>query len=140
MYRQLTVGGALSLTNIVVHSIAMTFVLAVFKRRRDARRSFGFHVHLVLLMIAVVTVLNIAHLIEVSVWAAAYRVLGIGPEGASFYFALVNFTTLGYGDMLPSPEWRLLGPLTAINGTLLLGWSTAAIFAVLLSQLKGSDP
>jgi hypothetical protein len=49
-------------------------------------------------------------------------------------WAFVNFTTLGYGDVLPLPEWRLIGPITAMNGVLLLGWSTAVIFAVLSEQ------
>ena len=47
------------------------------------------------------------------------------------YFALVNYTTLGYGDVIPMARWRLLGPMTAMNGVLLFGWSTAVIFQVL---------
>jgi hypothetical protein len=46
------------------------------------------------------------------------------------YFAFVNYATLGYGDMVPVDRWKLLGPLTAMNGALLLGWSTAIIFEV----------
>jgi hypothetical protein len=138
MYRQLLVGGAVSLANIAVHSIAMAGVIFVFKRRQAARDSVGFQVHLILLMIAVVLVLNAAHLAEVAIWALVYGLLGVGPAQVSpFYFALVNFTTLGYGDVLPVARWELLGPLTAMNGILLLGWSTAAIFAVLVSQLPG---
>jgi len=54
------------------------------------------------------------------------------PDGADLtYFAFVNYTTLGYGDILPVPRWRLLGPMTAMNGVLLFGWSTAVIFEVL---------
>jgi hypothetical protein len=45
---------------------------------------------------------------------------GVGFRGA----------TLGYGDIVMSPRWRLLGPLQAINGTLALGWSTAVIVTV----------
>jgi hypothetical protein len=52
-------------------------------------------------------------------------------RGDGFYFAFVNYTTLGYGDILPAPEWRMLGPITALNGILLFGWSTAVIFEVL---------
>jgi|SRR5688572_5397149 hypothetical protein len=136
MYRQLIIGGAVSLANIAVHSIAMAGVLYVFKRRRAAKASFRFQVYLVSLMIAVVAVLNIAHVIEVALWALVYGLLDVGPKNVSpFYFALVNFTTLGYGDVLPNARWQLIGPLTAMNGILLLGWSTAAIFAVLFSQL-----
>ncbi|MGC1956275.1 MAG: ion channel, partial [Pseudolabrys sp.] len=46
-----------------------------------------------------------------------------------------NFTTLGYGDVVPVKRWLLLGPITAMNGFLLFGWSTAVIFAVLRKAL-----
>jgi len=49
------------------------------------------------------------------------------------YFAFVNYTTLGYGDILPASDWRLLGPIAAMNGVLLFGWSTAVIYDVLRS-------
>ncbi len=112
-------------------------VVFVFKRRQAAQDSLRFQVHLILLMIAVVLVLNVAHLVEVAIWTLLYSLLGVVPSHVSpFYFALVNFTTLGYGDILPVARWELLGPLTAMNGILLLGWSTAAIFAVLASQLR----
>jgi Ion channel len=52
------------------------------------------------------------------------------------YFAFVNYTTLGYGDVVPVAHWRLLGPLTAMNGMLLFGWSTAVIFEVLRKATK----
>ena len=54
-------------------------------------------------------------------------------------FAFVNYTTLGYGDVTPVERWRLLGPLTAMNGVLLFGWSTAVIFEV-LRRAMASDP
>jgi hypothetical protein len=137
MFRQLLVGGAVSLVNIAVHSVAMACVVFVFKRRQAVQDSLRFQVHLVLLMIAVVLVLNMAHVVEVAIWALLYSLLGVAPSHVSpFYFALVNFTTLGYGDVLPVAPWEMLGPLTAMNGILLLGWSTAAIFAVLASQLR----
>ena len=54
------------------------------------------------------------------------------PAGADLlYFAFVNYTTLGFGDVTPVERWRLLGPMTAMNGVLLFGWSTAVIFEVL---------
>jgi hypothetical protein len=54
------------------------------------------------------------------------------PIGCTF----VNFTTLGYGDIVPTPDWRLLGPMTAMDGVLLFGWSTAVIFEVLSLTLQ----
>jgi hypothetical protein len=83
-------------------------------------------------MIPTVAVLMVTHAIEVVVWAAAYSAADAAPEGAGLvYFAFVNYTTLGYGDVVPVERWQLLGPITAMNGVLLFGWSTALIFEVL---------
>ena len=90
-------------------------------------------------MIATVTVLMIAHLAEVLVWSLIYAVFDVAPEGADLvYFAFVNYTTLGYGDVTPVKRWHLLGPMTAMNGVLLFGWSTAVIFEVLRMTLLAS--
>ena len=43
----------------------------------------------------------------------------------------MNYTTLGYGDVIPVVRWQLLGPMTAMNGVLLFVWSTAVILEVL---------
>jgi len=54
------------------------------------------------------------------------------PAGTNLvYFAFVNYATLGYGDVVPVEGWRLLGRITAMNGALMFGWSTAVIFEVL---------
>src|SRR6202042_3254293 len=83
-------------------------------------------------MIATVTVLMIAHLAEVLVWSLIYVITSAAPAGTDLiYFAFVNYTTLGYGDVTPVVRWHLLGPMTAMNGVLLFGWSTAVIFAIL---------
>ena len=66
------------------------------------------------------------------VWALAYAIVGVAPDDTDLiYFAFVNYTTLGYGDVTPVDRWNLLGPMTAMNGVLLFGWSTAVIFEVL---------
>jgi hypothetical protein len=83
-------------------------------------------------MIATVSVLMVAHVSEVLVWSIAYAVVGAAPADTDLvYFAFVNYTTLGYGDVTPVGRWRLLGPMAAMNGVLLFGWSTAVIFEVL---------
>ena len=98
---------------------------------RGARRAHA-HVRLVLVMIATVTVLMAAHLIEIVIWGLFYIALGVAAKpGDAFYLAFVNYTTLGYGDILPVAYWRALGPFAAMNGVLMFGWSTAVIFDVL---------
>jgi hypothetical protein len=84
---------------------------------------------LVTVMIATVLVLMAAHIVEVVVWSFAYTMIRVAPPGTDLiYFAFVNYTTLGYGDVTPSERWHLVGPMTAMNGVLLFGWSTAVIF------------
>jgi hypothetical protein len=87
-------------------------------------------------MIPTMSVLMGAHVLEVIVWSLAYSMVDAAPAGANLVdFAFVNYTTLGYGDVVPVERWRLLGPMTAMNGVLLFGWSTAVIFEVLRRTL-----
>ena len=87
---------------------------------------------MIAVMIATVSVLMVAHASEVMVWSLAYAIIDAAPAGADVaYFAFVNYTTLGYGDVVPVERWRLIGPITAMNGMLVFGWSTAVIFEVL---------
>ena len=48
----------------------------------------------------------------------------------------MNYTTLGYGDVVPVERWRLIGPITAMNGMLVFGWSTAVIFEILRRTVR----
>jgi hypothetical protein len=135
MLIQLLAAGAVSALNIAIHALIMTMVIRV--AHTMAGRATG-HPALFLtgIMVANVLVLMAAHTAEVAVWALSYRVLDAVPPGTStFYFAFVNYTTLGYGDVVPVREWQLLGPATAMNGVLLFGWSTAVIFEVLRRAL-----
>ena len=133
MLRQIAFGGAVSVVNIALHAFAMTSVIMVARSTFDkAINRFSRSILLVKVMVPTVLILMVTHVLEVWVWALAYRISGAVPrEADELYFAFVNYTTLGYGDIVPVIGWRLLGPLTAMNGMLLFGWSTAVIFEVL---------
>lgn len=80
-------------------------------------------------------ILLLLHVVEVIVWAVAYLLLSPISSLDTFekatYFSVVTFTTLGYGDItLPEHEWRMLSGIEALNGILLVGWTTAFLFAV----------
>ena len=129
---QLVVGGFVSALNFVIHAL-MTGVIVVVTRH-VAGRTDDLHVFMRVFALLMVTVsaLMIAHGIEISVWAAFYGMLGVETEKASaFEFAFENYTALGYGDAVPNAGFRLLGPITALNGLLLVGWSVALIFEVM---------
>jgi hypothetical protein len=74
----------------------------------------------------------VCHLVEISVWAAAYSWAGAMPgKQAALYFSAVTYTTTGYGDLVLPADWRLVGGIEALTGILMCGWSTAFFFAVL---------
>ena len=87
----------------------------------------------------IVTLLTAAgHLIQIALWAITLLMVGEMPTfEKAFYLSAENYTALGYGDIVLSDQWRLLGPLEAINGLLLFGLSTAVTFAI-LSRLIAS--
>jgi len=79
----------------------------------------------------------VAHVAEIAVWATLFIVCGeFADFGIAFYHSAVNYTTLGYGDLIMSPSWRLLGPLEAADGSLMFGLSTAIAFAVVLRLIQ----
>src|SRR5262245_8596538 len=129
MLRQFIVGGGVSVCNIAVHALMTTVVVQVAR----ITAKIGTHSSLLLIgvMIAAVSVLMIAHAFEVIIWSLAYWIVDAAPGSKLVYFAFVNYTTLGYGDVIPAQRWQLLGPITAMNGVLLFGWSTAVIFEIL---------
>jgi hypothetical protein len=138
MLRQYLVGAAASVCNIAVHALVMVAVIKV-TRVVDEWATARQTLRLIAVMIATVTVLMIAHLAEVLVWSLIYALAGVAPAATDLvYFAFVNYTTLGYGDVTPVERWHLLGPMTAMNGVLLFGWSTAVIFEVLRMTLMAS--
>ena len=66
------------------------------------------------------------HTLNVWIWASVFYFLGaFNTYEPALYFSLISFTTVGFGDITLGPDWRLLSGLTAANGFLSFGWSTA---------------
>jgi type IV secretory pathway TrbD component len=131
MVRQLFISGVVSVANIAIHALAMVAVVRIARTVSERDMLHG-AARLVAIMIGTVSALMVTHISEVIVWSVAYATTGAAPTGTDpLYFAFVNYTTLGYGDVIPVERWRLIGPMTAMNGVLLFGWSTAVIFEIL---------
>jgi hypothetical protein len=91
------------------------------------------------IMTAASVVTAAAHLVQIGLWAVVLLLVGgVSNLDSALYLSAQNYTALGYGDIMLSAQWRLLGPLEAINGLLLFGLSTAVMFA-LLSRLVTSQ-
>lgn len=137
MVSQFLMGGLISVCNIAIHALVMTAVVWA-SQAMIALAASRPNLLLIAVMVAAVSVLMAAHTCEVIVWSLAYGLVDAAPANSDLlYFAFVNYTTLGYGDILPVERWQLLGPMTAMNGVLLFGWSTAVIFEVLRRAMLG---
>jgi hypothetical protein len=111
-----------------VSTIAIIRVVAGLVRRGVAGQRFWLDVAVmtVVLLIALASIL-----VQTAVWAAVFMACGeFGDFETAFYHSAVNFTTLGYGDVVMSGPWRLLGPLEAANGVLMFGVSASGLVAV----------
>jgi Ion channel len=132
MASELLAGALVSLINFGIHAVMTGLV--VVATRRIAATIYNLHVFArvsALLMVTMI-VLMFGHVAEIAVWAGYYEWAGVAPQAADpFEFAFENYTALGYGDAVPQPGKRLIGPITALNGLLLIGWSVAIIFEVM---------
>ena len=127
----LAVGASVVLCTIFIHALAVgATVNFVRHEKRLGRAGAGLWIDLPIVVL-VISFAFVAHLIEITLWAVLFVICGEFQEfGIAYYHSAVNYTTLGYGDLLLTPSWRMLGPLEAANGALMFGVSTAMIFAV----------
>src|SRR6266851_558918 len=138
----LPVGASAVARTIIIRALAVIATVNFIRReRRLGRVGTGFLIDLSIVAL-VISVELVAHLIEIAIWAVLFSVCGeFSNFGTAYYHSAVNYTTLGYGDVIMTPSWRMLGPLEAANGMLMFGVSTAIIFAVIhrLIQTRFAD-
>ncbi len=138
----LAVGAVVILCTIFIHAVSVSVSLNLLRReRRLGRTGRSFWSDFPVVVLAMLATLA-AHLIEIGLWAEVFVLCGEFPYfGTAYYHSAVNYTTLGYGDVVMTPHWRFLGPLEAANGMLLFGVSTAMVFALIqwLIQARFAD-
>src|SRR5215469_1995370 len=95
-----------------------------------------------LVMQATIGVIILQGLI-ILLWASCYRWVCFSSWESSFYFSATSYSTVGYGDVLLPPKWRLFGPLESMLGVLMCGLSVSLLFALvnrLLDREKAIAP
>ena len=124
-----------SVTVFVSMGIQVTFVVWMVRylinmMEADTERlGFGFDTYVVSV---VLLMLFFGHLLQIAIWAALFMYLQEFSDFLSaFYHSTVNFASLGYGDIVMSEKWRLLGALEACNGVLMFGLSAGTLLAVM---------
>ena len=91
----------------------------------------------ILLLSMVMLLMLLSNFVQIAIWATLFMLLDEFDEFAiALYHSAVNFATLGYGDIIMSSRWRLLGPLEAANGILMFGVSTSVMTAAVMDVIK----
>ena len=130
MFQPLLISAGVLSCSLLCYAMTVAIIVGLVERVLRAGDP-GFWKNVAVMMI-VTLITAVAHLIQIALWALVYLLCGeIATFESAFYLSAQNYTALGYGDVVLSQRWRLLGPLEAINGLLLFGLSTALMFAVL---------
>jgi hypothetical protein len=130
MQVDLGLGTLIITATVITHTLGLILLTKAMNRIvqwfRLHRHAFGKTVSMVTTVLGLFAI----HTVEVWSWATAYLMAGALPDfRTALYFSTATFSTLGYGDIVLAPQWRLLGSLEGINGFLLIGWSTAYLVA-----------
>ena len=116
---------------LVVQTVVTFWCVRHYVRRSTpAGSGEGFLAGMRPLLVATL-VMMVGTLVQIMLWGGLFLWLGEFEQAYdAIYHSAVNFTSLGYGDIVMSRERRLLGPLEAVNGVLMLGMSAAAMMAI----------
>lgn len=129
---QLLIGSVLTLGSIIIATLAWWVLEAILLRLHEweIRPPHGPKLMAVLSLSLIWSLLMLTA--AVWFWAISFYLMEIFLTlEEAVYFALVAFTTLGFGDVLLPEEWRLLGGLAAANGLLMFGLLTAILVEIL---------
>ncbi|KAA1188435.1 two pore domain potassium channel family protein [Pseudohalioglobus sediminis] len=130
------VGLGAMLVCLVVQALLVAIAVQFYARYQGRARSASFFSTL-LLISGVMVVMVMGNFLQIFIWALLF--LGLGEFDdivVAVYHSAVNFATLGYGDIVMSPAHRILGPMQAINGVLMIGVTTAVMMSASQDALR----
>ena len=124
-----------SLTVFISMGIQVAMVVIMLRylirvmNKQSGDQGIGFDTYVISM---VLLILFVGHLAQIAIWAFLFMYLGEFTDFlTAFYHSAVNFASLGYGDIVMSEKWRLLGALEASNGVLMFGLSAGTMLAVM---------
>ena len=130
MLLQIALGSLMIVATTVVHAAFMVLLIRLVDKwtvRHESPSTFG----RLCAVGGTILLMFVASVIEACAWAVAFVMLGaISGWEPALYFSVVTLTTLGYGDIVLDPQWRLFGAIEAANGVIMFGCSTAVVVAV----------
>ncbi|MEL4279328.1 MULTISPECIES: ion channel [Shewanella] len=134
MLSALVVGLPIILINMLLQSLATMWCIRFYNKRLLDHDSL---VAGVLGLFGITSIVMLGNLLQIVAWGSLFLFLGeFNNLHDAIYHSGVNFATLGYGDIVMSEKWKLLGPIEAVNGALMIGLSGASMLAVLQQYVQ----
>ena len=135
MFASLILGCATVFITMIIQVAAVVVKLRYLLRKLSHHKPdttlIGFDTYVISV---IMLLLFFGHVIQIAIWAELFIYLDEFDDFlTAFYHSAVNFASLGYGDIVMSEKWRLLGALEASNGVLMFGLSAGAMLAVMLN-------
>jgi hypothetical protein len=129
---KLATGMGMMVVTIIIHALFMVGGVKVARWRRSRFGDVGKEMVKVVLLSALTVWMFLAIVLEAGLWALLYLfdplITALPDLETAFYFSMVTFTTLGFGDVVLTGPWRMLASIQAANGVIIFGWTTALIF------------
>ena len=138
MLGSILIATSMVILTVVLHYAGLVILLALLRNRRRrtiARPHLGQGAAILFVVLCIMAL----HSLEIWLYAGLYLAVGTVPDfQTALYFSTASFTTIGYGDVVVEPPWRLVSAIEGANGLLLFGWSTAFLTRI-TSQLSTLD-
>jgi len=132
LYPKIATGLGMMVLTIIIHALFMTAGVKMARWRLSHLGKAKTEAMKAALLSGLTVWLFLAIVLEVWLWALLYLyhplVSTLPDLETAFYFSMVTFSTLGYGDVVLSGPWRTLASIQAANGVIIFGWTTALIF------------
>ncbi|AQR60951.1 transporter [Brevundimonas sp. LM2] len=137
MLAELAIATVMVLLTVMIHGaglLALGHAMALRDRRSNEARASPLSSEGAIVAVVAALGLVVLHGVEIWLYAFLYRAIGaIAVLRDAVYFSTIAYGSIGFSDAVMAPEWKLLGAIEGINGSMLLGWSVA-FFVTLMTR------
>jgi hypothetical protein len=136
------VGVPLIALTVVVHVLGLGLIRATFARAfRNRQRFQRFPLyHFALVMWLTVTLVTGLHVVEATIWAAAFMLIGAMPNPhLAMLYSISAMTAYGHAQVYLEDHWQMLGALESLTGLILFGLTTAFLYGMIPRAWPGRD-
>ena len=141
MFMPLLLGCVTVIVSMGIQIFMIVFILQyLFKIVSSAGKKAGAKRKTTYVISVIMAILFVGHMIQVAVWAVLFMFVGEFDDFLiAYYHSMVNFASLGYGDIVMSEQWRLMGAIESSIGVLMFGVSAGAMLSIMSYILSHDD-